>query len=240
MFRSAALAYGERVAGVLLTGLLDDGAAGLWEIQQKNGATIVHDPSEATFRSMPDSAILGLNVQYIVRAAEMGPLLTRLALADQNPISSAQPEESRIEQTMQTCPECGGAMAVATMGQLQEFRCHVGHRFGLRTMIEQRPTTSSACWRPRWPNQRNSAPCSGQRWNSRTARMLRHCERNCDDARKNRSFSGQFRGIRKEKLQIKDQASYPDSAGEGPLSTELNLRSRGVERFTKPDSQGFP
>src|SRR5438270_1143154 len=40
MFRSAAAAYGERVAGVLLTGLLDDGAAGLWEIQQHNGATI--------------------------------------------------------------------------------------------------------------------------------------------------------------------------------------------------------
>jgi len=38
MFRSAANSYGERVAGVLLTGLLDDGAAGLWEIQQHNGA----------------------------------------------------------------------------------------------------------------------------------------------------------------------------------------------------------
>lgn len=73
MFRSAAAAYGDRVAGVVLTGLLDDGAAGLWEIQQHHGATIVQDPDEATFRSMPDSAIRGLNVQYIVRIAEMGP-----------------------------------------------------------------------------------------------------------------------------------------------------------------------
>ncbi|MGH9562061.1 MAG: chemotaxis protein CheB, partial [Terracidiphilus sp.] len=79
MFRSAASVYGPRVAGVLLTGLLDDGAAGLWEIQRRGGATIVQDPEEAQFPSMPESAIKGLNVQYIVRIAEMGTLLKRLA-----------------------------------------------------------------------------------------------------------------------------------------------------------------
>ena len=82
MFRSAAAAYGERVAGVLLTGLLDDGAAGLWEIQQQHGATVVQDPVQATFRSMPDSAIRGLNLQYIMRLEEMGPLLARLSVTD--------------------------------------------------------------------------------------------------------------------------------------------------------------
>jgi two-component system, chemotaxis family, protein-glutamate methylesterase/glutaminase len=85
MFRSAALAYGERVAGVLLTGLLDDGAAGLWEIQQRAGATIVQEPEEATFRAMPDNAIRGLNVQYILRLDEMALLLTKLAMGDQSP-----------------------------------------------------------------------------------------------------------------------------------------------------------
>ncbi|HEV2273770.1 MAG TPA: chemotaxis protein CheB [Acidobacteriaceae bacterium] len=138
MFRSAAAAYGERVAGVLLTGLLDDGAAGLWEIQQKNGATIVQEPEEATFRSMPDSAIRGLNVQYIVKLAEMGPLLTKLAMTDHNPPPNATPEPVLVETAMQTCPECGGAMTLTRMGPLQEYRCHIGHRFGLRTLIEQK------------------------------------------------------------------------------------------------------
>jgi two-component system, chemotaxis family, protein-glutamate methylesterase/glutaminase len=138
MFRSAASSYGERVAGVLLSGLLDDGAAGLWEIQQHNGATVVQEPEEAMYRSMPDSAIQGLNVQYIVRLAQMAPLLTRLAMSTENPL--LQPKLTRFSQedTTQTCPECGGVMTSARMGELVEYRCHVGHRFGLRTLIDQK------------------------------------------------------------------------------------------------------
>lgn len=138
MFRSAAAAYGERVIGVLLTGLLDDGAAGLWEIQQKNGTAVVQDPAEATFRSMPDSAIRGLNVQYIVRLAEMAPLLTKLAMAEQNQSHRIDPQSDLVENTAQACPECGGAMTAIKMGHLREYRCHIGHRIGIRTMIEQK------------------------------------------------------------------------------------------------------
>lgn len=138
MFRSAAETYDGRVSGVLLSGLLDDGAAGLWQIQQQNGATIVQDPEEATFRSMPDSAIRGLNVQYIVRLAEMAPLLVRLASADHPPVESHRLEEPFMEESFQTCPECGGAMSSTRMGKLHEYRCHVGHRFGLRTLMEQK------------------------------------------------------------------------------------------------------
>jgi two-component system, chemotaxis family, protein-glutamate methylesterase/glutaminase len=137
MFRSAAAVFGERVSGVLLTGLLDDGAAGLWEIQQHGGATIAQDPDEATFRSMPESAICGLNVQYIVRLAEMGPLLTRLAMEDHK-FSSSERESGQVDFSRQTCPECGGAMTTVRMGGLREYRCHIGHRFGLRTMIAEK------------------------------------------------------------------------------------------------------
>ena len=80
MFRSAAAAYGDRVAGVVLTGMLDDGGSGLWEIQQHGGATIVQDPQEAAFPSMPENAIRSLNVQYIVKLDEMPGLLTRLTM----------------------------------------------------------------------------------------------------------------------------------------------------------------
>ena len=138
MFRSAAAAFCERVAGVLLSGLLDDGAAGLWEIQQHHGATIVQDPEEALFRSMPDSAIRGLNVEYIVRLEEMARLLARLTMSDHNVTKPGEPIQPSMERTGQACPECGGAMVAVRMGGLKEYRCHIGHRMGLQTMIAQK------------------------------------------------------------------------------------------------------
>lgn len=145
MFRSAAAAYGHRVAGVLLTGLLDDGAAGLWEIQQHGGVTIVQDPEEAQFRSMPDSAIAGLNVQHIVRLLEIAPLLTWLAMADREITPGVPPEprsETRFEPSFelsgQSCPACGGAMTTASLGGLREYRCHIGHRFGSKSLIAEK------------------------------------------------------------------------------------------------------
>lgn len=137
MFRSAAYAYGQRVSGVLLTGLLDDGAAGLWEIQQHGGATIVQDPTDAQYPDMPENAIRGLNVQYIVRLDEMASLLTRLAMTDSEntPQHVAQPSP---ETCGQTCPECGGAITSFRLGHMEEYRCHTGHRFGLHSFIAQK------------------------------------------------------------------------------------------------------
>jgi two-component system, chemotaxis family, protein-glutamate methylesterase/glutaminase len=144
MFRSAAAVYGPRVIGVLLTGLLDDGAAGLWEIQQRGGMTVVQDPEEAQFRSMPESAINGLNVQYIVRLAEMGPLLRWLTIEDRESLPEPHPEPV-LEPSSQSCPLCGGAMATVQLGDLREYRCHIGHRFGLKSLIaEKREVVESA------------------------------------------------------------------------------------------------
>lgn len=139
MFRSAAAAHGPNVAGVLLTGLLDDGAAGLWEIQQKGGATLVQDPEEAAYRSMPDSAIRGLNVQYIVRLAEIGPLLTRLTMGERTMQERTEETVESVDETVsQACPECHGVMKLRRLGRLLEYRCHVGHRMGLKTMIAEK------------------------------------------------------------------------------------------------------
>ena len=139
MFRSAAAAYGPRVMGVLLTGMLDDGASGLWEIQQRGGITVVQDPKEAQYASMPESAIRGFAVDYVVRTADMGALLTRLAheeITMRPHIDTAS--SARDVGCRQTCPECGGAMTRERLGNLHEYRCHVGHRFGLKTMIAEK------------------------------------------------------------------------------------------------------
>ncbi len=146
MFRSAAAAFGERVTGVVLTGLLDDGAAGLWEIQQRGGATMVQDPTEAAYRSMPESAIRGLNVQYILRLAEIAPLLVRLSMRD----GRVEPNVStpvKATLTEQACPECGGVMSMEQRGGTKEYLCHVGHRLGLQTMIAEK---SSRVERAMW------------------------------------------------------------------------------------------
>lgn len=134
MFRSAAASYQSRVIGVLLTGMLDDGAAGLWEIQQRGGVAVVQDPAEAAYRSMPESAIRGFAVDHIVGVAKMGRLLSELVQRGRRE-NQASTLAERIEPAHQTCPDCGGVMQKAHLGDLLEYRCHTGHRFGWKTMM---------------------------------------------------------------------------------------------------------
>jgi two-component system chemotaxis response regulator CheB len=78
LFRSAAVSYRNRVVGVVLTGTLDDGAAGLWWIASYGGVTIVQDPAEALFSDMPKNALETVDADHVVRIAEMAPLIERL------------------------------------------------------------------------------------------------------------------------------------------------------------------
>jgi two-component system chemotaxis response regulator CheB len=78
LFRSAVQIYGPNTIGVILTGNLDDGAAGLWAIKQLGGTAIVQDPDDALFPSMPESAIDRVNIDYVVPLAEIPALLVRL------------------------------------------------------------------------------------------------------------------------------------------------------------------
>jgi chemotaxis response regulator CheB len=79
LFRSAALAYGRRVVGVILSGMLSDGTAGLWEIKKHGGATIVQEPRDAERPEMPQSAIANVNVDYCLGAREISTKLIELA-----------------------------------------------------------------------------------------------------------------------------------------------------------------
>jgi two-component system chemotaxis response regulator CheB len=78
LFRSAAQVYGPRVLGVVLTGNLDDGTAGLLEIKKMGGLAVVQDPDEADYPGMPKNAVESVCVDHVVRLAELGPLLVRL------------------------------------------------------------------------------------------------------------------------------------------------------------------
>ncbi|PWU03566.1 MAG: hypothetical protein C5B51_18685 [Terriglobia bacterium] len=80
LFRSAAVSYKERVAGIILSGAQDDGATGLWWIKHFNGVAIVQDPGTAAFPDMPLSALDHVPVDYVMDVKAMGPLLTSLAI----------------------------------------------------------------------------------------------------------------------------------------------------------------
>jgi two-component system chemotaxis response regulator CheB len=78
LFRSAALAHGPRVIGVVLTGALDDGTAGLWAVKHHGGIAVVQDPREAQHASMPENALEYVDVDHCLPLEEIGPLLVRL------------------------------------------------------------------------------------------------------------------------------------------------------------------
>jgi len=141
-FRSAAGAYRERVVGVLLSGMLDDGASGMWEIARHGGVTVVQNPAEAQFPSMPLSALHDVPVDYEARAEEMGPLLSGLVSGTNS--SEIRPRVNGPETpelfSGLTCPECRGPLWNRKGGP-DEFHCRVGHIFSLKALIDEHTST---------------------------------------------------------------------------------------------------
>ncbi len=170
LFRSAARAYGSRVIGTVLTGFLDDGTVGLQTIKKRGGVTVVQDPDEAEYPSMPKSALRHVNVDHVVPIAEAGALLTRLVAeprADQSdfPMTAEIEIESDIaeqvmntqeflehverigQRTTYTCPDCNGAIWQIGEEEPLKLRCHVGHSFtGEVFAKEQRSNVETALW----------------------------------------------------------------------------------------------
>jgi two-component system chemotaxis response regulator CheB len=166
MFRSVAVAYGPRAVGVILTGALDDGTAGLSAIKRMGGLAIVQDPATAMYPSMPSSARRNVRVDYSVSLAEIPPLLDRLT---REPLASTAradaPEEMAMEVRMAenesneekldrigkrstfTCPECHGTLWEIRESQVLRYRCHVGHAYNAETLIaQQSDALEDALW----------------------------------------------------------------------------------------------
>lgn len=154
LFRSAAQVYGPAAIGVILSGNLDDGTAGLWAIKQLGGVTIVQDPDEAVCAGMPESAIRHVEVDYTARLDDIAPLLARLV---SQPIAERQqsaplhvelevriageedPVDTGFEHVAQpsrfACPECHGVLLQLEEGGRVRFRCHTGHAYSIDTLV---------------------------------------------------------------------------------------------------------
>jgi two-component system, chemotaxis family, protein-glutamate methylesterase/glutaminase len=149
MFRTAAAAYGPRVAGVVLTGQLDDGAAGLWEIKRHGGIAVVQHPEEAPFPSMPLSALREIEVDYTLPVAQIGPLLDRLARQSTPARTGSQERGNDMESKLVdlTCPDCRGNIWAVPRGETVEYRCRVGHSFSPKSMLSEHFTAQEkAIW----------------------------------------------------------------------------------------------
>lgn len=145
LFRSAAIHYGARTIGVVLTGLLDDGTEGLIAIKAAGGLSIVQDPSDAEWPSMPSNA---LQRDHAVALDDLAGLLARLVTEEAGP-SVPLPEAYLVEDriaaqefaVMETdivtpgapshlpCPDCGGVLNQIETDFEARFRCQVGHAF---------------------------------------------------------------------------------------------------------------
>jgi len=149
LFRSAAYAFGPRVIGVILSGALDDGTAGLWAIKDRGGLALVQRPEEAQQSSMPLSALQHVEIDHCVPTAEIAPLLVKLSrqplpTQEEGPMSAGLAIETQIGLQQEgleagvlqlgtpsvfTCPDCHGTLLRIRNGTLVRFRCHTGHAF---------------------------------------------------------------------------------------------------------------
>jgi two-component system, chemotaxis family, protein-glutamate methylesterase/glutaminase len=145
-FRSAAAAYGERVTGVILTGLLDDGVAGLAEIKRQGGIAVVEDPATAQFSSMPYHATSKVDVDFVVPLSEIGDVIATLATTERGSSRTSEEPMERMPSHL-TCPECRGPLSRERQGKIVEYRCRVGHVFSLLAMAEEhRDTVERSLW----------------------------------------------------------------------------------------------
>lgn len=158
MFRSAALAYGPATVGIVLTGQLDDGTAGLLAIKDQGGITLVQDPQEATAPSMPRSAMLHVGIDRGLRLDALAEEMVRLARDDPDEAQRSQASADllaienriasgifsvddwwRLEQMSApsglNCPDCRSALYELKDPRVLRFRCRSGHACSARSLV---------------------------------------------------------------------------------------------------------
>jgi two-component system, chemotaxis family, protein-glutamate methylesterase/glutaminase len=166
LFRSAARVYGSRVVGIVLTGALDDGTAGLAAVKEAGGVAIVQDPDEAFAPSMPRSARSLVAVDHVLPVREMGLLITELTREESGPrppspgvhVDAMEPDLAQPPPVMHeedrpgklsvfTCPECHGTLWEAEDRGIVRFRCRVGHVYSAESMLSaQTDSVDRALW----------------------------------------------------------------------------------------------
>ena len=149
LFRTAARAHGRRTIGVVLSGSLDDGTAGLSVIKAHGGAALVQDPADALFQGMPQSAIDNVDVDFTGSPAALANELVRRVMVLDSEQDRSEPEDDCPEEldvvemdsgtpdpehwaadpSPFTCPECHGTLFERKDGTIMRYRCRTGHAY---------------------------------------------------------------------------------------------------------------
>jgi two-component system chemotaxis response regulator CheB len=156
LFRSAAFSHDRHVIGVILSGALDDGTAGLGTVKRRGGIAIVQDPLDAEFPSMPINALREVEVDYKVPISQMAVLLVHLSQESVAEPSEVVMEDDDLTQfeirtaledkatmdimnygalTPYTCPDCHGVLFRLKDARQPRFRCHTGHAFSADSLL---------------------------------------------------------------------------------------------------------
>jgi two-component system, chemotaxis family, protein-glutamate methylesterase/glutaminase len=165
LFRSAAREYATRVIGLVLSGALDDGTAGLLAIKSRSGIAVVQDPADALYPGMPSNALEHVPVDHVLPATSMGELLARLVADPAEPPSDPAPTGMQVEVEMEgfsleafegnhpgrpsgfSCPDCNGVLWQIRDGDLERFRCRVGHAWSPEGLLtQQSEALEAALW----------------------------------------------------------------------------------------------
>jgi two-component system chemotaxis response regulator CheB len=166
LFRSAARAYGHRTIGVQLSGVLDDGAAGMVAIAAAGGTVVVQEPTDALYPAMPEAVLRFLQPDHLVPAHELGPLLGTLAKEDVVPAGPgrvSELDEAEVAIAMNgdsgtgrdlaafgevagySCPDCDGALVA--LRDTERCRCRVGHAWTAEALLDaQHDKLERALW----------------------------------------------------------------------------------------------
>jgi two-component system chemotaxis response regulator CheB len=165
LFRAAAVAHGPRVIALLLSGMLDDGTAGLRAVKRCGGITVIQDPKDAAFPDMPRSAHDNVDIDYCAPGIELASILSRI-ISEPTRQPVTPPEDLRLgveisrygsrgikgedslgERAALSCPECGGPLWEMHQHSPLRYRCQVGHGFTARSLLASQDTeVERALW----------------------------------------------------------------------------------------------
>ena len=165
LFRSAAAHFGQRVIGIVLSGMLEDGAAGMAAIRRSGGICVVQDPNEAQYPDMPQAVLSGLKPDVMMPTKEIAPAIDKLiskrkikkARVPEDIIREAEIAEKvyvgidRVEglgePSVFSCPDCGGRLWEIDHNGVSGYRCHAGHAYTEDSLLgNMEATTESALW----------------------------------------------------------------------------------------------